>query len=216
MSFNKVLKFAAECHGDQKRLGSNASYIIHPVMVWNTVCEWFGEERNRFSSIPYLFIPLLHDVLEDTDVSENDLIDFFDSFLNDNLRNDKSFRDVYCDEIISALKALMLDKSISVKKNRMQDSLTRIKNHPGKMIEKEFLCIVKLADRYSNLEAPPEYWDRNKCKKYLKEAKIIFDKLMPVIDTDIQSEERYPICCRPEVIRKAYLEKLEEYKQYIV
>jgi (p)ppGpp synthase/HD superfamily hydrolase len=53
----------------------------------------------------------------------------------------------------------------------MKDSLKRIKEKG-----KEIAC-VKMADRITNLQRPPEYWNKEKIKKYRDEALLIYDEL---------------------------------------
>ena len=53
----------------------------------------------------------------------------------------------------------------------MQDSLNRIK-----ALQSE-VWSVKLADRITNLQPPPSYWDKAKRIKYHKEAQLIYATL---------------------------------------
>ena len=57
------------------------------------------------------------------------------------------------------------------KEEQMMDSLQRIKKMPHEV------WAVKLADRITNLQAPPSHWDNAKKKKYRAEAQIILDEL---------------------------------------
>ena len=65
----KIKEFADKAHGDQKRKYTPERYIVHPVRVMK-LCQEYT------SSIPILAAALLHDVLEDTNVTRNDLHDF--------------------------------------------------------------------------------------------------------------------------------------------
>lgn len=62
-----ALKFAAEKHKGQKRIGG-ADYITHPIAVCETVCAWgYGED--------YQIAALFHDLLEDTDATEDEILE---------------------------------------------------------------------------------------------------------------------------------------------
>lgn len=64
-----VMDFAAKAHGDQQRKYVAEDYIHHPIRVMETC-------RNYTSSIPVLCAALLHDVLEDTPVTKEEMFDF--------------------------------------------------------------------------------------------------------------------------------------------
>jgi (p)ppGpp synthase/HD superfamily hydrolase len=55
----------------------------------------------------------------------------------------------------------------------MPDSLRRIRAQPPE------IAVVKLADRITNLSAPPHYWKKEKCAAYRAEAIAIADALGP-------------------------------------
>lgn len=95
---------------------------------------------------------ILHDTIEDTDTTYNELESEFGQSLAD------------------GVPALTKDKTMEISE-QMQDSLRRIKLQP-----KEF-WMVKMADRITNLQPPPSYWNREKKKKYLEEAQLILDEL---------------------------------------
>ena len=66
---NQVRDFADKAHGDQTRKYTPERYIVHPVRVMN-LC------RQHNQSLPVLCAALLHDVLEDTPVSKQDIYTF--------------------------------------------------------------------------------------------------------------------------------------------
>lgn len=70
----KVKMFADEAHGDQMRKYVDERYIVHPIRVMQNVREYSQE-------LPLLAASLLHDVLEDTDVSPEGLKYFLDSVM---------------------------------------------------------------------------------------------------------------------------------------
>ena len=75
----------------------------------------------------------------------------------------------------------------------MQDSLTRIKKLQSEV------WAIKLADRITNLQSPPKYWDNRKVIKYHKEAQIILNVLKD----------------GNEFLAKRLEAKIEEYGKYI-
>jgi len=72
----KVKAFATEAHGDQRRKYTPEPYIVHPVRVME-LC------RKHTSSLPILSAALLHDVLEDTKVTQGEMHQFLHSVMND-------------------------------------------------------------------------------------------------------------------------------------
>ncbi|MDR2633015.1 MAG: hypothetical protein LBC51_05245 [Treponema sp.] len=53
----------------------------------------------------------------------------------------------------------------------MQDSLNEIKQ-----MGKEIAC-VKMADRITNLQPPPNDWEKERIKEYMDEAILIYNEL---------------------------------------
>lgn len=76
--------FADEAHGDQMRKYANERYIVHPIRVMEIVRE-FSQE------VPLLAASLLHDVLEDTQVTAEELKYFLDSVM-DQENADKTYK----------------------------------------------------------------------------------------------------------------------------
>lgn len=64
--FEAALAFANSSHYGQRRKGSGAPYVTHVLAVASTVGEYGGDEDQAIAA-------LLHDVLEDTDVTEAQL-----------------------------------------------------------------------------------------------------------------------------------------------
>lgn len=61
-----IEEFARQAHGDQQRKFADEPYIMHPIRVMQ-LC------REYTSDLPVLSAALLHDVLEDTAVTKEDL-----------------------------------------------------------------------------------------------------------------------------------------------
>jgi (p)ppGpp synthase/HD superfamily hydrolase len=72
----KVEEFAAKAHGNQKRKYSDEPYIVHPIRVMETC-------RKYNSDVTVLAAALLHDVLEDTDCTKEEMFSFLSSIFND-------------------------------------------------------------------------------------------------------------------------------------
>jgi|14BtaG_2_1085337.scaffolds.fasta_scaffold00160_3 (p)ppGpp synthase/HD superfamily hydrolase len=66
---NEILHFAAIAHQGQTRKYTGEPYIVHPIAVANKVAEIGGSMEMQAAA-------LLHDVLEDTDVSVDELGQF--------------------------------------------------------------------------------------------------------------------------------------------
>lgn len=89
----KVREFADKAHGDQLRKYTPDRYIVHPIRVME-ICK---EYDNR---LPVLAAALLHDVLEDTEITEQDMMDFLRSAMDygnaaETLKLVKNLTDVY-------------------------------------------------------------------------------------------------------------------------
>lgn len=72
---SQIKHFATEAHGDQRRKFADEPYINHPVRVME-LC------REYTSALPVLSAALLHDVLEDTAVTQEELSAFLHSVLS--------------------------------------------------------------------------------------------------------------------------------------
>ena len=77
MSENFVLKavvFAINKHGTQRRRTSQLPYMIHPARVAKNVAEFYLENENfSLTKTELVVAALLHDVLEDTDCSREEI-----------------------------------------------------------------------------------------------------------------------------------------------
>ncbi|MFW6308908.1 MAG: HD domain-containing protein [bacterium] len=67
----QALRIAAVYHKGQKRKGSDVPYIIHPVEVGMILQE-------NGAGIDLVVAGLLHDILEDTEMTEEKLVELFD------------------------------------------------------------------------------------------------------------------------------------------
>jgi guanosine-3',5'-bis(diphosphate) 3'-pyrophosphohydrolase len=64
-----VLEYAKKAHGEQKRKYIPEPYIVHPIRVMH-ICKEYTSEGSVLAAA------LLHDVLEDTPITEQELLSF--------------------------------------------------------------------------------------------------------------------------------------------
>jgi (p)ppGpp synthase/HD superfamily hydrolase len=150
--YHKALRFAGAAHGHQRFPGTQqTAYVVHVAMVAAEI-TFAGQQTPHFNWDLAIGCALLHDVVEDTSVSLEDI------------------RFKFGDKIADGVSALTKN-AVLPKAQQMMDSLQRIKNQPVEV------WAVKLADRICNLQEPPSYWSMEKRKLYLVEAKVILDTL---------------------------------------
>ena len=149
--YQKAINFAGEKHADQKIPGSNASYMVHLSNVAMEVLE-ASRHSQAFDLQFAVQTALLHDLLEDTSATFEEIRENFG--LN----------------IAKAVLALSKNEQLPASE-QIQDSLKRIKSEPKEV------WAVKLADRISNMQKPPQHWDINKINDYKKMAGIILLQL---------------------------------------
>ena len=154
-----LYKKAPECvstsHKEQKT-PHGYPYLHHVTSVAMEVMAMLTAEHPSFDEANVaLQCALLHDVLEDTQTSEEEL---------------KSYYGLDT-KVIEGVKALTKDKTLPDKKAQMKDSLERLLLQPT--------CVqwVKLADRITNLGIPPQSWNKTKIVNYQNEAREILHVL---------------------------------------
>jgi (p)ppGpp synthase/HD superfamily hydrolase len=146
--YQEAIRFAGEKHKNQKVPGTESNYLLHLSNVAMEIIVAY-KEKNNFDINYAVQLALLHDTLEDTDTDFNELTERFGK------------------RVASGVSALTKDSKLSSKEEKMNDSLNRINE-----LEKE-VGIVKLADRITNLQKPPEHWKKDKILNYLDEARLI-------------------------------------------
>jgi guanosine-3',5'-bis(diphosphate) 3'-pyrophosphohydrolase len=150
--YHKAIRFAGAAHGHQRFPGTQqTSYMVHVAMVTAEI-TFAGYQTPQFNWDLAIGCALLHDVVEDTSVSLEDI------------------RFKFGDKIADGVAALTKNNALP-KPQQMKDSLQRIKNQPVEV------WAVKLADRICNLQEPPSHWSMEKRKLYLLEAQVILDAL---------------------------------------
>ncbi len=150
-AYQKAISFAGDKHTDQYIPGSESSYMVH---LSNVAMETMiaAGHTNDFDLNFAVQVALLHDVLEDTPCTFEEL--------------QVAFGIKIADGVLALSKNEALETEAQI-----PDSLVRIK-----LLPKE-IWTVKLADRTSNMQAPPKHWDNNKRMGYLSMARIILCEL---------------------------------------
>src|SRR5918993_5563128 len=75
-TINQIIAFADKCHGEQMRRYEPDRYIVHPTRVME-IC------RQYTSELPQLAAAILHDVLEDTPVTVEELEQFLKTVMSE-------------------------------------------------------------------------------------------------------------------------------------
>lgn len=149
--------FAADAHADQRVPGSDLPYIAHIAAVAMELSHALARRALLGDPVaePDLGVQaaLLHDVVEDTPITVAQL------------------RAQFGDAVAEGVAALSKDPRVGDKQAQMRDSLERIRRQPVE------IWMVKLADRITNLAAPPHHWSPAKIVGYREEAKLIHAQL---------------------------------------
>ena len=149
-SITRAWFFASKAHKGQIYPRGELPYITH---IGNVMMEVMGIASTIKNPELAIICAILHDTIEDTDTTHEELIENFSK------------------EVADGVLALSKNERLATKREQMLDSLKRIKEQPQEV------WIVKMADRVSNLGKPPHYWKAEKIKAYQEEAQIIFDYL---------------------------------------
>ena len=148
----KALAFAAHKHRDQRRKDPQASpYINHPIALANALVNEAG-----ITDTEVLCAALLHDTVEDTATTHEELVDAFGSR-------------------VARMVAEVTDDKRLPKQERKR---LQIEHAPHLS---EGAKLVKLADKICNLrdvaEHPPAKWDLARRRDYFEWAKRVVDGL---------------------------------------
>lgn len=149
---NEALLFAAIKHEGLKMKQPDVSYVAH---LQGVCLEAVGGCINSSAEInleKVIILALLHDTIEDTDATYEEIKDMFGK------------------DIADGVLALTKDNSVP-HEDRMKDSLRRIKQQSVEV------SIVKLADRIFNLKDVPVKWNERKVEEYKVQANLILEEL---------------------------------------
>jgi guanosine-3',5'-bis(diphosphate) 3'-pyrophosphohydrolase len=148
----KALTFAAHKHRDQRRKDAQASpYINHPIALADVLVNEAG-----VSDVKVLCAALLHDTIEDTETTPEEL--------------EREFGREIAEIVMELTDNKMLKKRT---RKRMQIAHAASASREAKL--------VKLADKICNLRdvtaRPPANWDLARRREYFDWAKTVVDRL---------------------------------------
>lgn len=144
--------FAADKHRHQRRKDAHASpYINHPIALANVL-----KNEGGIADIEVLIAALLHDTIEDTDATAEELETLFGK------------------KITAIVLEVTDDKSLpKAERKRLQIEHAHTISHSAKL--------VKLADKICNLRdlltGPPSDWSETRISEYFDWAKAVVDQL---------------------------------------
>ena len=151
-SIQRAWIYAAQKHLGQQYPSSGLPYLVHIGAVCLELFPALATAPKLDSGLS-LCCAILHDTVEDTDTTLEDLAAKFGI------------------AVAEGVGALTKQKSGLSKKAAAMDSLTRIRQQPHE------IWLVKLADRAANLGIPPTHWSLEKCHTYAVEGEAILREL---------------------------------------
>jgi (p)ppGpp synthase/HD superfamily hydrolase len=148
----RAASFAAQRHCHQRRKGQSAEpYVNHLLEVAELVSGALTEP-----DVDLVIAALLHDTIEDTDVTKSELAERFGA------------------DVADLVSEVTDDKSLP----KQERKRLQIANAPHKSIRAQ---VIKLADKTSNLRAilasPPADWDLQRQQEYCAWARQVVDGL---------------------------------------
>ena len=152
-NYIKAWNFASSVHNGQLLPTSDIPYINHLGLVAMETMSGIANSENIASPDLAVLYALLHDSIEDTNCSFEDIKNEFGS------------------DVANGVMALTKNTDLPTKEDQMLDSLNRIQDQPKEV------WMVKLSDRITNLQPPPKHWDKSKIAKYRSEAILILEVL---------------------------------------
>jgi guanosine-3',5'-bis(diphosphate) 3'-pyrophosphohydrolase len=146
-----ALAFAAERHRGQYRLdAAKTAYIYHPIAVANLLNIVGIDDPNVIAAA------LLHDTLEDTDTTKNEL------------------RVLFGQVVADLVQEVTDDPALDGAERKVAQARKAVNLTPNAKL-------IKLADKICNLmdimENPPTNWDQAKKDKYFEFAKEVYKGL---------------------------------------
>lgn len=158
-TYIRAYRFAANAHNDQLVPGTSLPYIMHISLVAMEITAALAVEYVDNPDLA-VQVALLHDTIEDTSVTYDDIKQQFGA------------------NVADGVMALTIDETIGPDLGKferrwmqLEDYLRRIKQQPRE------IWMVKMADRITNLQPPPEHWDDRMIERYRKGAELIYKEL---------------------------------------
>ena len=152
-SYLKAWNFASMIHNGQQIPGSDIPYINHLGLVTMEATAAIAHNGNIENPDLLVLCALLHDSIEDTSTTYDDI------------------RNEFGRQVADGVLSLSKNQDLPSKAEQMMDSINRIKQQP------EEVWMVKLCDRITNLQPPPKHWNKEKISKYRDEAIYILTQL---------------------------------------
>lgn len=148
----KACNFAAKAHNGQLVPGTDLPYLVHLSLVSMEVIAALGADDKHDADLA-MQCAWLHDTIEDTTTVTYENV-----------------KDSFGVNVADGVWALTKDTSLP-KQDQMADSLKRIRQ------QSKEVWVVKMADRITNLQPPPHYWNQEKIVRYREEALMIHNAL---------------------------------------
>ncbi|MDR0767147.1 MAG: hypothetical protein LBE57_01675 [Methanosarcinales archaeon] len=143
--YNKALFYAARAHNGQ--LYANLPYIVHVCMVADEVL--MADRIEPLSNLKdAVQIALLHDVLEDTPITKDEMLESFEPNV------------VHGVDLLTKKEGLPLSAYFQ-----------RIKDGDADV------SVIKMCDRIINLQRPPVHWTAEDIAEYNEESLMILEML---------------------------------------
>jgi GTP diphosphokinase / guanosine-3',5'-bis(diphosphate) 3'-diphosphatase len=152
-NYIKAWNYASSVHNGQLIPGKDIPYIHHIGLVAMEAMAAIAHNKNIDSPDLLVLCAILHDTIEDTNSTYNDIQREFGM------------------EVANGVMALSKNTELPAKDEQMRDSLQRIKKEPVE------IWMVKLSDRITNLQPPPSHWNKEKIIRYKNEALMILSEL---------------------------------------
>jgi len=150
--FNRAMFFAVKAHKNQMmQYPSDMPYVAHIFGVCQTAINYV-EKNIELDWDLLVQVALLHDTIEDTDVTYQDIK------LN------------FGENVANGVLAVSKEDNIE-KEKQMENCIQKIKRSPKE------IAMVKLADRIFNIRERVPTWSKEKQEFYKKEAQYICDNL---------------------------------------
>ena len=158
----KATEFSALKHQNQKRKDGKTPYVIHPISVAMILSEIGVIEDKEILSAA-----LLHDTIEDTDTTADEI--------------DKEFG--------SKVRSIVQEPTDNMELSYSERKQFQIDHAPNLSME---ATLVKIADKISNvtdlINEKPLDWDDSRCKEYVDWAEAVINRCQKV---NIKMEEHF-------------------------
>jgi len=144
--YYEALDFAAKAHKGQVRKKSGDPYIMHPMRVAQLLC--LGDQAEEITHPAMVVAALLHDVVEDTAVTQEQIDERFDPAAAD-----------------------LVETMTRVASENKQEYVKRVVHHSREA------AVLKMADRLDNLREAIGSYSPSKLRAYLDGTKYLFSEV---------------------------------------